>query len=247
MTCTPFTSSIYATCEATGVPRDIPFAYDGSQPSLSPRYGPDPSGVGLYASGSYGLLAYPRPVWHGPVGRSWTGGSGCGEGPWDAERVLPFPDDLGAPEGSTGDRGVRATAPRGERFRGPRISDGRGSQRRLWTDDRRRAEAHPHDVPTLRRPARRPAERVEARPVRPDDPGRQVLGTRVWGHEGEPDHATPRRAGLARRRRPTADQPEVRRRRRGGGWEPALRLVRPREQRDPEGGRRDDRGGRPPP
>src|SRR5437667_175995 len=81
MTCTPFTSSIYATCEATGVPRDIPFGYDGSQPSLSPRYGPDPSGVGLYASGSYGLLAYPRPVWHGPVGRPWTGGSGCGEGP----------------------------------------------------------------------------------------------------------------------------------------------------------------------
>src|SRR2546428_11001763 len=88
---------------------------------------------------------------------------------------------------------------------------------------------------------------MEARPVRPGDRRGQVLGPRLRGYEGQPDHATPRGPSVARRRRPAADQPEIRGRGRGGGRQSPLRLVRPCEPGDPARGRRDDRGRRPSP
>src|SRR2546427_4566890 len=81
MTCTPFRSSIGATREGhRHSPRysfrecritALPFS------SLRLRSISHP----LYAWGSYGPLAYPRAVGHGPVGGPRQGGSGCGKGP----------------------------------------------------------------------------------------------------------------------------------------------------------------------
>src|SRR3989454_755862 len=186
-------------------------------------------------------------AWIGPHGCTGSRRGGRGEGPGDPQGICSVPDDLGPQAGSTGDRRLRPASPGRERFRGARVSDGWGTERRLRPDDRRRAQAHVAHVPTLRRPTRRPAQRMEARSVRPRDRRREVLGPRLRGHEGQPDHAAPRGPGLERRRRSAADQPEIRGRGRGGGRQSPLRLLRPCEPGDPARGRRDDRGLRPSP
>src|SRR2546426_228432 len=183
-------------------------------------------------------------AWIGPHGCTGSRGGGRGEGPGDPQGICSVPDDFGPQAGSTGDRRLRPASPGRERFRGARVSDGWGTERCLRPDDRRRAQAHVAHVPTLRRPTRRPAQRMEARSVRPRDRRREVLGPRLRGHEGQLDYAAPRGPGLERRRRPAADQPEVRGRGRGGGRQSPLRLLRPCEPGDPARGRRDDRGRR---
>src|SRR5438128_5979539 len=156
----------------------------------------------------------------GPHGCPEPRRGGRGQGARDSEGVRPVPHDFGPQAGPTRARGAPPASARRERFRGPRISDGRRAERRLRSDDRRRAQADAPHVPALRRPTGRPVERMEAGSVRPDDRGRQVLGPRLRGHEGQLHHATPRGPSMARRRRSAADQPEVRRRGRGGGREP---------------------------
>src|SRR5437667_63573 len=117
----------------------------------------------------------------GPHGCPEPRRGGRGQGARDSEGVRPVPHDFGPQAGPTRDRGVRPASARRERFRGPRISDGRRAERRLRSDDRRRAQADAPHVPALRRPTGRPVERMEAGSVRPDDRGRQVLAPRpAW-------------------------------------------------------------------
>src|SRR5437870_13436963 len=80
MTGTAFRSSSDVHRETTGVPRNTPFANEGSPAFPFVRLRPV-SRIGCTHGVLMAPLTYPRPVWHGPVRRPPTGGSGCGKGP----------------------------------------------------------------------------------------------------------------------------------------------------------------------
>src|SRR2546425_56478 len=190
--------------------------------------------AGCNSWGSYGAADLPAAgAEHSAHGCPGPRRGGLGESPRSPQGIRPIPDDLGPQAGPAGDGRLRAAPPRRERLRGPRGPDGGRPERRLRPDDRRRTQADAADVPALRRPARRPVERMEAGSVRSHDPGRQILGSRLRGHERQPDHAAPRGPSVAVRRRAASHQSEVRRRGGGRGREPAFRLLREREQGDP--------------
>src|SRR5256712_8364554 len=179
ITWTPFRNSIVPPGEPTTVRGLIPFVRCVA--------------AGCNSSGSYGAADLPAAgAEHSPDGCPGPRRGRLGESPRGAQGIRPIADDLGPQAGAAGDGRLRATAPRRERIRGPRGTDRGRPERRLRPDDRRRTEADAADVPALRRPARRPVERMEAGSVRSHDPGRQVLGSRLRGHERQPDHAAPR-------------------------------------------------------